>query len=324
MKINGDFIELNPKYTDSWEKSIQFFEMFTQNLFKGKKKNPMTYEYEKGGKMYQRYLSEQDLQFLIGIGIRYLIEESYKNNVFLVGIAKDSSSNLFFSRYINSLNNEIQPNHGCYPAIDHLKKPIPWSDRICFESIPRIDSSINSPWSSVEYDSVFMSLSISFDEKEEINRLRGLQGFNINPPERLFLRSLGQFFVDRSGVMRQGHVIFIDRLVHQMYDRSLAKITLEGNKWGKEDRWGVIQPFLHENNQFQNQGQEIMIFILDILTKNLFPEVIGYPDPLHKADWGAKTLLRRVQPMILSSESKAKRDPLIQKFRKYRESERRV
>jgi len=63
---------------------------------------------------------------------------------------------------------------------------------------------------------------------------------------------------------------------------------------------------------------------LDTLTRNLFPEVIGYPDALHKADWGAKSLLKSVKPMILNSEYQVKRDPLKKKFRDIRSKERRT
>ena len=55
-------------------------------------------------------------------------------------------------------------------------------------------------------------------------------------------------------------------------------------------------------NETMNYGQSIAVWLLNVLTKNLFPEVIGYPDPLHKADWGAKTVKHRVEGLIKSSE----------------------
>jgi len=61
------------------------------------------------------------------------------------------------------------------------------------------------------------------------------------------------------------------------------------------------------------------MLILDTVTKNLFPNVIGYPDPLHKADWGAKSLGDKVRPIILSSQSVLKKNPLILTLRQQRQ-----
>jgi len=73
-----------------------------------------------------------------------------------------------------------------------------------------------------------------------------------------------------------------------------------------------------KDNKTDNKLQEIIMLILDILTKNLFPNVIGYPDPLHKADWGAKSLGDKIRPIILSSQSILKKNPLIFTLRQQR------
>ena len=70
--------------------------------------------------------------------------------------------------------------------------------------------------------------------------------------------------------------------------------------------------------ELNNKLQEIIMLILDILTKNLFPNVIGYPDPLHKADWGAKSLGDKIRPIILSSQNILKKNPLIFTLRQQR------
>ena len=66
------------------------------------------------------------------------------------------------------------------------------------------------------------------------------------------------------------------------------------------------------------------MFLLNILTRNLYPEVIGYPDPLHKADWGAKSLLKKIEPMIESSELFLRAHPLTQTFRDLRSQRKRT
>ena len=55
------------------------------------------------------------------------------------------------------------------------------------------------------------------------------------------------------------------------------------------------------NNSEQNIVQDFTVLFLHSVTFNKFPDMIGYPEPLHKADLGAKTFNRMVQPMIRSS-----------------------
>ncbi|MEL7512622.1 MAG: hypothetical protein AAGM27_10840, partial [Cyanobacteria bacterium J06554_3] len=67
----------------------------------------------------------------------------------------------------------------------------------------------------------------------------------------------------------------------------------------------------------------INMYLLNILTRNHFPEVIGYPDPLHKADWGAKTVAKRIQGIVRSSAYSFRSQPLSRTFRTIRDSFRR-
>jgi len=242
-----------------------------------------------------------------------------------VSIAKDSASRNLTGHYLEALTKRDLLQHGtfgCYPGF-RAAKPIPWTDRLCFEALPIIDEKITAPWGSIEFDSLFLSLSYGDDEKDGYQRVRGIRGFILDPPERMFLRSLGQFFLKRDkGHPMQGHVVFIDRLVHPTFDALNPKFKIPGDIWGT-DRWGLLEPFCFLDSTIENPAQEMVMYLLNVLTRNLFPEVIGYPDPLHKADWGAKSLLRRVVPMIESSEIQAKRDPLRTKFRTTRDAVKR-
>ena len=64
----------------------------------------------------------------------------------------------------------------------------------------------------------------------------------------------------------------------------------------------------------------IMMYLLGSVTRNHFPEVIGYPDPLHKADWGAKSIGRRVQGLIKSSEIPFRANPIVRTVRATRDA----
>ena len=66
-----------------------------------------------------------------------------------------------------------------------------------------------------------------------------------------------------------------------------------------------------------------MMYLLSVLTRNHYAEAIGYPDPLHKADWGAKTIGRSVGDTIRSSTQLLAGRPLTRTFRDIRDSRKR-
>ncbi len=62
-----------------------------------------------------------------------------------------------------------------------------------------------------------------------------------------------------------------------------------------------------------------MMYFLSTLTRNHFPEVIGYPEPLHKADWGAKTINRRIGRIIDSAELPFRNNAIYRTVRSIRD-----
>ena len=79
-----------------------------------------------------------------------------------------------------------------------------------------------------------------------------------------------------------------------------------------------MAPFLHANNEVEIESKRSTIYLLSVLTRNVFEEVIGYPDPLHHADRGAKAVLAMVEPMLRSSESLNRANPLHRTLRQLR------
>ena len=254
-------------------------------------------------------MAPPDLDFLIAVGIRALVEECWKKNILLLGITKDSASKYLSKNYLG-----VMRNAGTYDFEDTL---LPWTDRTFLEVLPYHDEKLKAPWSTVEFDSCFMTLHLEEDEKGEV-RVKGVQG-DVVTTERLFAKSLAQFYLARNGArLSQGHVIFVDRLLHPELDSKMPDIDV------KEEKIGTVSPILFADTDSKNQLQEISMFLLNILTRNLYPEVIGYPDPLHKADWGAKSLLKKIEPMIESSELFLRAHPLSQTFREIRSQRRRT
>ncbi len=289
-----------------WEYIKQFFKFICRELFVNK--NIEVLKVERNGRKV--WLSSYDLKFLISIGIRMVMEEAWRKKVLLVGIAKDSSSSYFVRNFLG-----VMKKLGIYKF---TPPGILASDRAILETIPFIDESISAPWSTVEFDSVFMSLHLLRNENGE-TVIEGLRGDVIVPHERLFLRSLAQFYVNRSKKKPlTGNVIFIDRLVFPGYDEKF-RLFYQKEERIVTSRGDIVDPIFYEDRNVSNKIQKVLLFLLDTLTRNLFPNVIGYPDPLHKADWGAKSVNRKVRDLIRSSELKFVSDPLKKTLRQKRE-----
>jgi len=305
---NTDEISLNSYYQDSWQYVVGLFENICTKLFKDKDQSALIYKKQiESGEFIDRWMSPNDLRFLIAVGIRALIETCWKHNILLVGIIKDSSSRYLSRNYLG-----VMRHLNKYDFKDIL---LPWTDRTFLEILPLSDENLQAPWSTIEFDSTFMTLHLEKENNEL--QIKGVKG-DVVTTEGLFLRSLAQFYLNRSkSTPLTGHVIFIDRL-------AIPNIDKFGDIEIYNDRLGTIKPITYINKNIPNNAQDITMYLLNILTRNLYPEVIGYPDPLHKADWGAKSLYKKVKKIIDSSGTSLKAKPLNKTFRSIRDSFRRI
>ncbi len=310
-KRDGDRIKINPVWLNSWDNSMSFFKNFCERLFNKKDSSVLIYKrFAEDGSVGEHWISPSDLTYLIAIGIRAITELAWKNKIMLIGIVKDSASTYLSQKYLGVMR------HIKTPSYDFEDTLLPWSDRLFLQSLPPAIEEIKAPWSTIEFDSVFMTLHVQKNPITMTPEIVGVQG-NIINRERLFFRSLAQFFLKRSDQkMNMGHVIFIDRLILPHLEKKLQHLTITTKEIG------TVNPFFFNDNTTANEAQEVMMYILKILTKNLFPEVIGYPDPLHKADWGAKSMNRKVSNMIKSSGKFLKTKPLAKTLRQERGSRR--
>ncbi|MER3473348.1 MAG: hypothetical protein C4335_04805 [Armatimonadota bacterium] len=303
---------------ESWQYTVSLFENICQRLFQQKDTSALVYQVpdpDDPTSTRTRWMSPDDVHFLTTVGLRALIEKCWERNILLVGVVKDSESRYLTRNYLG-----VMKHIGVYPELQSLKvAPLPWTDRIFLECIPLYcDLSLEAPWSTIEFDAVFKTLRLGIDEHTGQPEVIGTPSRvgEIVSPERLFLRSLGQFFLSRDKrTPLSGHVIFLDRLAMPKWDRQAFQHQFPI----RNHRVGTIRPLLYPDHDSENPVQQLMMYLLDVLTRNHFPEVIGYPDPLHKADWGAKTVGKRAHEMIQSSEIPFHSQPLAKTLRQSRE-----
>jgi hypothetical protein len=311
----------NPRYQpairvdESWAYTRDFFQTICDRLFL--KKDPSALQYEAPdvhGVMRRRWMAPDDIGFLIAVGMRLLIEACWERKILFYGIVKDSSS-AYLTRNFLGVSLETQ----FHLELQHLKvATLPWTDRIFCEMLPLLDDQLSAPWSTIEFDSAFMTLHRERVEGTDATRVAGVMGRIVNQ-ERLFMRSLGQFFLKRDkSTPLMGHVVFLERLLSPAWDwmgreEGPAEISIETRELGR------VAPFAWRDRDHVNPGQWVMMYLLSVLTRNHFAEAVGYPDPLHKADWGAKTIGRSVGDTIRSSTRLLNSRPLSRTFRQTRD-----
>src|SRR5207244_9978313 len=115
-----------------------------------------------------------------------------------------------------------------------------------------------------------------------------------------------------------------DRLLMPDLDRNAPVLDLSSDHVNANGilplNLGALSALSWQRADADNVGQDIAMYLVNALTRNHYPEVIGYPDPLHKADWGAKTLGDQLRRTIRSSEVSFAARPLSRTFRAIRDS----
>ncbi|MHA1346733.1 MAG: DNA double-strand break repair nuclease NurA [Candidatus Heimdallarchaeaceae archaeon] len=291
----------NPK--SSWIKMKRIYENLCNELFDVK--NWEAIKCIKDG--YITYLTSREFQFFSGVGLRLLIERCWDKKILLIGIVKDSSSRYFFRNYLGT----IHLNKGLTTPGIHIDPG--FSDRTILETLPYVldpEQELESPWSSIEFDSCFMTIRPQkISDDWFVKGYRRATGQEYTRPSRLILRSLAQFLVTKR---TSSHVIFLDRLAYSGWDdRDSTSIDIE--QLGSE--LGPIEPLFFEKPA---RLHELSVFLLTILIKNHFPEALGYPDPLHKADLAATSFRRQIGRILKSSTIVDKSNPLTQTLTKIR------
>lgn len=305
---NGDTLTLNSIYKNSPDKVVRLFDYFCVKLFKDKDPSILVYTYkDENGNERKRFLSSEEISFLLAIGLRLTFEKAWVSGIFLIGVSKDSAATYFTNHYLGVMRQ--------IGKFNFTSKMIPATDRLTMERIPDIDDTINAPWSSTEIDAVFMTLRMRKEFYSSKPTMQGVRG-NVLVQPNIIMKSLAQFYLKRKPPMElsMSHVIFVDRLVHPKYEPKNKITVISGDR-----ELGTLEPFIQLNSGDIDREQELMMYLLSVLTRNVFPEVIGYPDPLHHADRGAKSVLNMVAPMLSSSEWLDRANPIHRTLRQVRE-----
>jgi len=308
----GTFDDANVAFTfaedprASWQRTLRIFEQICEKLFRTKDPLGVTYKISSLPKE-RNYFRPRDIMFLVGVGLRALMEICWKRKILLTGIVKDSSSRFYYRNFLGSVCVKRSLN-----LVEHLSLPL--TDRSIAELLPNISTDVKAPWATLEFDSCFMTLHPEL--KEGVWKIRGYEHPSYGEttrPERMTLRSLVQFFVTPDRNMAS-HAIFLDRLAYAGWDdKDSASFEIS------TDHFGAVNPLHFDGSTGPSRLQKLTMYLLAVLVRNHYPEAIGYPDPLHQADWGAKSMKKRVINLLESSEWAFRSRPLSKTFREIRD-----
>jgi len=300
-------INRNPRtIRQRWYDLRILFEDTCERLFRERRLDALQLSYpDDGERSGRKWMDDNDVRFLVGVGLRLLIETCWQKQVLLIGIVKDSASRYFFKNFLSVMD-----------ANGHLSVPrtpeLIGTDRTISEMIALVDNQLAAPWSSVEFDAVFMTLRALLNPDTNQPQIQGVRGDVVMPSDGLFLRSLVHLFLQRrphKSTPLMGHVLFMDRIAYPYFD---AHTRHDSPICVRDD---LLYPIIHLSNQDNNLAQGITLLITDFLTRNLFPEAIGQPDPLHRADLGAKALGKQISKLVKSSIERFHQNPLAWSFR---------
>lgn len=287
-----------------WTELDRLFDRLCRDLFRERRLEALQLRYaEDPHRRGRHWMNTNDLKFLISLGLRLLMENCWRKRILLLGIAKDSASRFLSRNFLSVMHqtDQIQVPTTAEPA---------GSDRLICEMIPIVDVSITQPWSTIEFDSIFMTLRAILDEHEQ-PFISGVRGDVLMPSDGLFHRSLVQMFLSQRSEKKSplmGHVLFLDRLADPLMDATRRKKLVV-------TRDSAVRPCYSKSADEDNLGQDVAMLVAYLLTKNCFPEAIGQPDPLHRADQGAKALGSRINDLIRQSVARLRNNPLAWSFR---------
>ena len=231
-------VNLNKAYINSWERTVSFVSNICEELFYKKNVNALMYD--------GKWMSLTDIDFISNVLLRRICEIAWEKRVLLIGVVKDSYSKYFIRNYLGvGRIGEIYKDYELKEIVNLL-----WSDRLTFESLVEYDSKINVPVSTIEYDSIFLTVfpgtkKMAQGAKPEIFTR------NIPSPERLFAKSLGLFYLMRKkNLTIFNHALFIDRLLVPEFDKD--KFGTLGIEAKSAEQSINIKPFFDLTNKDKN------------------------------------------------------------------------
>ena len=289
---------LKPEVKKYWERVISASMQICDHVFNAPEgEHPLIIGKEK--EKNARWITADDLDYLILVMIYALLRAAWEKNVVVIGISKDVSAREMVKAVVPILQSAGKIR---------LARELPSfnSDKMLLQTASVINGvDIRAPWRTFEFDSCFRTIAPGLSseeatspptEKGEVAVAGPFQ--NVISAERMFVKAYIQLWGSDTNPAARSHVFSYDRPCYPKYDSPSDLKLLHKDGPVTEQ----IRPIVHfEKND--NGMSDLVMDILCSMCSEVIPECLGHNYSLFLADKKAKSILEGARTAYLSTVS---------------------
>jgi len=269
----------NPRYKDTWDRLRKMVTVVCRSLFEDQETtNPL--RLVKDGE--EHWMTTLDLEYVTLLCFYMLIEECWRRRILLLGITKDTAARDFENHVIPVFLNE-----GVWRSKTTQKtlSRVPKTDRMLLQWLSMQNyEKLTVPWALVEYDSAYRTIIPELEKRRKGYVSGAIRNRII--AEKLFLKSYIQLSQAVSDPRLRSNVLSMDRLVYPEFDLDDEALVQFKHHYGGADE--PVETIMHTSRNVGNDLQNMVMVILEAMSKSSIPEVFGHNMPLFIADKAAK------------------------------------
>ena len=304
LESSGEY-STSPRYRDTWNRLRKMTQQVCRNLFEnGAATNPL--RIDKSGREY--WLTNLDLGFVTLLCFYMLIEECWKRGILLLGITKDTAARDFGNHVIPVFLAE-----GVWKSsiTQDVFRRAPRTDRMLLQwlSMQNHDR-LRVPWALIEYDSAYRTIVPELEKRRKGYVSGAIK--NRIVLEKLFLRSYIQLSEATTDPRLRSNVLSMDRLAYPKFDLGEEASARFLHEYGGIEE--PVETIMHRSKSARNSLQNMVMTMLEAMSKSSIPEAFGHNIPLFIADKTAKWHYSHNRRVIDSMEAWIANNRYLRRF----------
>ncbi len=304
LESGGEY-STSPRYRDTWNRLRKMTQQVCRNLFEnGAATNPL--RIDKSGREY--WLTNLDLGFVTLLCFYMLIEECWKRGILLLGITKDTAARDFGNHVIPVFLAE-----GVWKSsiTQDVFRRAPRTDRMLLQwlSMQNHDR-LRVPWALIEYDSAYRTIVPELEKRRKGYVSGAIK--NRIVLEKLFLRSYIQLSEATTDPRLRSNVLSMDRLAYPKFDLGEEASARFLHEYGGIEE--PVETIMHRSKSARNSLQNMVMTMLEAMSKSSIPEAFGHNIPLFIADKTAKWHYSHNRRVIDSMEAWIANNRYLRRF----------
>jgi len=303
---------LRPGVKDYRERVVTAALSVADHIFNPKAEHPL--RIKSGPRHAERWITADDLDYLVLILVLELTRRAWSENVLPLGLTKDSAA----AELVNAVVPLLRDSRA-----EEFRYALPNfnSDKMLLQTNSVVNAvSVPTPWHTVDIDAAFRTMVPVADATLPRGEARARGAYrNVIYPERAFVKTYMQLWSSKNDPTVRSHVFTFDRPAYAGYDHWGAIVV--HNKDNEIDE--KVLPIL--NLREECAMTNLAMSILFKMSGEVVPEALGHNYPLFLADKKAKFVLKQSREAYLGAVevemAKSDLDQQVlfsQRFRDYR------